>query len=178
MKRRRTREERIAETIEADAAEAFEKIDTRIERVVRYRCTCGEEYLSREEAESCLATERGPSFAVGDVVLAGRFRFGWFDGDERWIAERRIADRKTASGEEFSFYYVVTHVDRDEAPYPQLRHRPRYHLATRAMAGRNGYASGYTFDEHHLTPLKVENPPKLPGLAELVAAGEPAKHLL
>ena len=177
MRKLRTREERLVESIEADAAAAYAKLGGPIERVVRHRCTCGEEYLSREEAESCLATECGPRFAVGDVVTAGGFRFGWFDGDERWIAARKPG--RGLAGEVFSFFYVVAFVDRGDSVSwgtGRGRHRNRYHLATLAMTNRDGYGGGYTFDEFHITPEKVENPPELPGLAELF--GKPAKSLL
>jgi hypothetical protein len=175
MKKLRTREGRLVESIEADAEAAYSKLGGPIERVVRHRCTCGEEYLSREEAESCLATEIPPKFAPGDVVTCGD-RFGWFDGDEAWIATRK-PDPRTASGDRLTFFYVVTLVDRgDSVSWGGGKHRNRYHLATRAMSGESGYAAGYTFDVNHWTPEKVENPPELPGLAELI--GIPAKSLL
>lgn len=141
---------------------------------VKFFCPiCNREYNTMALAEACRDTPFEPTLKVGDIVTAGGDRFGWFDGDKNWIAETNKG--RGLDGKTYAFYYVVTLIDHEEDG-----HRPRYHLATLAMTEDTGYGSGWTYDIHHLTPRRVENPPvhllaeaKLKGLI-----GKPARGLL
>lgn len=145
-----------------------------VKRIVRYVCTsCRAQYLTRQEAEACAAREETPVCKVGDIVLAGGMRFGWFDGEKSWIArsvEPRRHEPQPASGRMHEFYYLVTAIEPEG-------HRLRYYLATRAMTGRSGYRAGWTTaDGGHFTPRVVDPRPELPGEAELM--NEKPRNLL
>ena len=123
-----------------------------------YFCTwCDKRYPNEDQAEECFNRGFHPTLKVGDIVIAGIDRFGWFDGDEKWIA--RAIDGVSRTGKLYAFYYVVTEIDGDDSHPWSDGHRPRYHLLTKAMTGKQGYRGGYTFDKKHLTPRKVDNPP-------------------
>lgn len=128
---------------------------TGVTTITQYRCDfCGCLYKRYQDARDCCERGFHPTVVEGDIVVAGVDRFGWFDGDPKWIAREVEGDSHT--GKVFTLYYVVTCVDADERD----AHRPRYHLFTKAMTGEQGWESGYTFDEHHVAPRKVEDPPK------------------
>lgn len=134
-----------------------------------YKCEiCGTEYRERKEAEECEAQGTPALLAnAGDIVLADS-GFTWFDGDKRWIENPEVVLKTTGAkcpnGDSncfdecctYQFYYVVTAVD----IAIDSRHRTRYHLATKAMAGETGHARGYTLNVDHLTPRKVNDPPR------------------
>ena len=127
---------------------------------------CGTEYDQIWSAMSCEQQETpGPIVAVGDIVTIGYGR-GWQDGDKRWIinpdTERRYhkglkVECPNGHGNCFNecctwgFYYVVTKIDKKD-------HRVRYHLETRAMTGKQGYRLGYTYNDGHVRPKRVEHP--------------------
>lgn len=117
-----------------------------------YRCPiCGTNYDNLEAAESCIIKEDPPICEVGDIVEA-KYGFGWYDGNKDWIINPQI-DPSARHGfgpkESWGFYYVVTAIDND-------RHRTRYHLATLAMTGNDGYHGGYTFNSGHHRPKIVD----------------------
>lgn len=147
--------------------------------ITLYVCEgCHSRYETEEKARACEARGFEPKFEVGDIVLA-QAGFGWFDGDPAWIENFDRIGRKRSPFDKprenadhgncfdacctYRFFYVVTAVDHSTHDYSfdgaPAWHRPRYHLATLAMTGKSGYGIGYTFDEHHKTPRKVENPP-------------------
>lgn len=134
---------------------------------ILYICEgCKEQYDSEDEAKRCEAIDPGPRLVeVGDIVTA-HSGFGWYDGDSRWIRNpdvlvngKRRATCPNGDGNCFSmcctygFFYVVIAIDIHD-------HRVRYHLATRAMNGKQGYRTGYTYNECHIIPKKVKNPPE------------------
>ncbi len=120
---------------------------------------CDSRYSTPEEAEKCFDRGFKPNFKVGDIVTGGEHTFGWYDGDAKWIAD--TIDGNSYSGKLHTFYYVVTFVDGGKSKNDSWddAHRPRYHIATKAMTGEKGHRGGYTFDQHHITIHKVENPP-------------------
>lgn len=106
---------------------------------------CGKQYGSEREAVICETQPVDPRLVqVGDIVT-GQQIFGWFDGDEAWVVD------PNAKKGDIAFYYVVTHIDGDD----QDPHRVRYHLFTKAMTGKQGYRSGYTFNRHHISIKKA-----------------------
>jgi len=163
-----------------------------------YLCgVCETEYPTLAEAEECEARAKrmSPRFKVGDVVT-GRSGFGWFNGDPAWISNPEVAaggkpepGGVSTKGSQpghgncfgdcctYSFFYVVTAIDED-THQTSLPHRVRYHVATKAMSGTEGYRNGYTFDDGHVTLTKVSNPPDavVKGLADLI--GEKSETLL
>lgn len=166
--------------------------DTRAEAVTMHRCPlCLEIYDTREEADACagqgmLAQTEETALRVGDIVIAGRARFGWFDGDPAWVAEKWDAGRgqglHNAGG--MTLYYVVTAITGEYPGFnPNHRHDAHHssvfvRLATNAMTGEQGYRSGWT-GPGHMKLLKVDPQPDLPGKQELIAeVGAGAKALL
>jgi hypothetical protein len=140
-------------------------------RIEQWQCLiCRKLYHSRDEAIKCANQKFEPSFKVGDIVTCGGKRFGWFDGDERWVLNydskkcRIEAIGKVSGhvlidhrGEDWlQFVYVITAVDNCEYD----PHRVRYHLFTRAMSGRQGHNAGHTYDEYHVKPVLLPNPPQ------------------
>ncbi len=137
-------------------------------RIEQHSCDiCGTVYDTLEEAQKCEAKGlRKPSVQVGDIVF-GTAGFGWYDGDRGWISNPDVPVRQkpcpNGDGNCFSecctyrFYYVVTAIDLDDSGHLDSLHDRRYHLFTRAMT--KGYRCGYTFDQHHVKPKKVADPP-------------------
>lgn len=135
-----------------------------------YRCECGKEHRGEYAADLCCRPPLRSTLKPGDIVTFGYGR-GWFDGDRRWVINARI---KVKPGPEVSankkppkhwdslncfdkcctmgFYYVVTAVDRDERDLS----RPRIHLETLAMSGKQGYRKFYNYECPGL--VKVERP--------------------
>jgi len=150
-------------------------------KVVRWKCSlCGEEYEEPEDAAECFLQGFNPSVQVGDIVVA-RAGFGWFDGDERWISNPKAREARNpehgncfANCCTYQFYYVVTVIDQDAHD----GHRAQYHLFTRAMSGKQGYAGGWTYDEDHWKPVKVMNPPKAVVESSKELIGRKATYLL
>jgi len=123
--------------------------------LTQYRCDiCGRLYKRYQDAMDCHEQGFHPTLLEGDIAIAGINRLGWFDGDPKWVAQEVPGDSGT--GKLYTLYFVVTRVDGDDRD----AHRPRYHLFTKAMTGEQGWQSGWTFNEHHIRPQKVENPPK------------------
>jgi hypothetical protein len=120
---------------------------------VRYECqVCGRKFGAEQDAIICETQPADPRNAeVGDIVI-GQPIFGWFDGDVAWVVD------KGAKKGDIAFYYVVTHIDGDD----RNAHRVRYHLFTKAMTGKEGYRSGWTFNEGHITLKKpIKRPAKV-----------------
>ncbi len=150
-------------------------MERRVSAVSKWACgACGAEYPTQAAADECESVPMPtPSVDVGDIVTL-RAGFGWHDGDRRWIANADHVDpnRKGKPGPftrricpdgdsncfssccTFMFYYVVTHIDYVTG------HRVRYHVATLAMTGKEGYHQGYTYDAGHCGPSRVANPPR------------------
>ncbi len=163
---------------------------------IEYICEgCGEGYADINRAIACEATESTePTCGVGDIVLA-KGGFGWFDGDRRWVSNLSVRGEIAGAGDgskvvqiaaaspkcpngngncfsdccTYFFYYVVTHIDKHE-------HRTRYHLMTRAM--QKGYRAGYTYNETHIRPEKVESPSDFLLRSSKGLLGGKARHLL
>lgn len=140
---------------------------------IKYRCEgCNRDYDLQKEAQECEKnTETKRVVKVGDIVLA-RGDFEWFDGDIRWVSNPEVRTHPGSSPSPvtdpkkhapryncfddcccFTFYYVVSFIDIEN-------HRVRYHLTTNAMTGETGYKDGWTFNENHYLPRKVNVPPK------------------
>lgn len=140
--------------------------------VTQYVCEiCGEKYRTEKGALECEAqgSPAAPAFQVGDIVTCGA-GFGWFDGDPKWITNPALIEAykhgkpwpcPNGDGNCFSpcctlqFYYVVTAVEGEGG---HEGHRVRYHVCTLAM--KESYRGGYTYDKHHITPVKVADPPE------------------
>lgn len=165
-------------------------------RPVAWECeVCTTRYATPELATACEAQTRDqPQFQPGDVVTVGKC-WGWFDGDPHWVANLKRVDphgtgktRKQRAhacphGDRncfgdccnYSFYYVVTAVDREPArsayrPETHINeHRWRYHLLTGGRKHGDAPATGFTFDHGHWAPERVARVPKhirvaIPGL--------------
>lgn len=129
-----------------------------------YICeTCGLTYQKGEDAFGCEAQGIRGGFDginVGDIVVQYHrsedtpHRFGWQDGDPRWVAARLPADPSRADHfrhiETLSFFYVVTAID-------SRGHVTRHHIRTKAMA--KGYLGGWTRADTHTKIVKVDSPP-------------------
>lgn len=155
-------------------------------QITAYKCpTCGHLYETQEAVEYCYNSTGEQEFSVGDVVVIER-GYGWYDGDPAWVLDREgyeFHGEKT-----YRMYYVVTAVDLDLHPnsYQEVGpckekvrgHRLRYHVASRAWNGKDGYYIGWnvTGGTHfHMmrTTLKAAN---LPGAEALL--GRKTSHLL
>lgn len=116
---------------------------------------CGQSYPAEYRARECEAEGlETAGFQVGDIVVAGNDRrFGWFDGDSKWLfsdtpgdpSARDHFDRDRA----FGFFYVIGSITGEG-------HRATFHLFTRAM--KEQYASGTTYLTGHFSMRKVEAP--------------------
>jgi hypothetical protein len=115
-----------------------------------YACLiCGRNFEAEPQAVLCeTRPEDKPLAKVGDICTVGGDRFGWCDGDRRWLV-----NPKAEKG--LQFYYVLTHIDGD----PENPHRTRYHFFTKAMSPKSGYNKGTTFNVHHFTPRLILEPP-------------------
>ena len=115
---------------------------------------CGSEYETEQEANDCINRTGEKVAEVGDIVEV-RYGYGWWDGKDEWVINPDVDTSKHGFSKDrsYGFYYVVTYLEIDEG------HRIRYHLATGAMTGVNGHASGYTYTSGHCAPKKIENPP-------------------
>ena len=141
-----------------------------VDAVTRYVCRhCKAEYAEREKAEACAAQGWNPTFKPGDIVTCQK-GYGWHNGEELWVADP-VGGYLFHGNPTQVFYYVVTAVDYDRGDYrDSAKHRPRYHLLTKAIRydnpqrGESEWQMGYTFDKGHATPVLVENPP--PALVE------------
>jgi hypothetical protein len=142
--------------------------------ITEYRCpSCNERYSNIKDAEKCLGSDDKPTFKVGDIVEA-KYGFGWHDGDKDWIINPEVDPRAKHGFDKersWGFYYVITHISMEN-------HRATYHLATKAMTGKNGYRGGRTYSSGHWTPKLIENPPKkiIDGSKSLI--GLKFEHLL
>lgn len=118
---------------------------------ILYACQiCGKVYRTEAEAVVCETRLKDEPLAkVGDIVIAGGGRFGWFDGDKRWTRRGKGGIRN-----DISLLYVVTHMDGDS----REPHRLRYHLFTKAMKPDSGYHHGHTYNNGHYTPHKIQKP--------------------
>lgn len=118
--------------------------------MIKYICpNCKTIYNNKKNAEKCLNIKVLFNFKIGDIVTCGHFRFGWFDGDSEWIAEKKESKKRYL----YNFYYIITYIENKD-------HRARYHLLTLAMTESSGYRKGYTHDQNHVTPVLIKNPPK------------------
>jgi hypothetical protein len=156
--------------------------------ITLYVCDiCEQEYQTEEDAKKCESRGRERELvAVGDIVRA-KGGFGWFNGDRAWVMNYDALDGKSRSKPcpnrdtncfghccTFTFYYVVTAIDRDEKD----PHRNRYHLETKAMTGSEGYRAGYTYNEGHFIPIRIPRPPAAVESSAKALIGNKAKHLL
>lgn len=131
--------------------------------VEQWMCgVCKTIWPTRAEAQTCESRGKPECrFKVGDIVEGGH-GFGWHDGQRNWVVNPGIR-RKPSHGNCFGscctmgFYYVVTVVDVDDKD----GHRSRYHVFTKAMSGKQGHRSGYTYESGHITLRKARRHPKL-----------------
>lgn len=130
-----------------------------------YKCEiCRTEYPTEKECFECENQPLDkPTVSVGDIVTLA-YGFSWYDGDKNWVINPeneygRNEECPNGHGNCFSecctmgFYYVVTAIKNHE-------HRVQYHVFTKAMTGKNGHHGGYIYDERHINPKLVKNPPK------------------
>lgn len=108
-------------------------------------------YETEKNARACEAQPFTPKFHVGDIVIAGEGRYGWYDGDPHWvIEEKKYSDEP--SQDRFTLLYIVTAIMNK----PGVRdgyHEVAYCLATLAMDAETGYSSGWTMHTgSHYTP--------------------------
>jgi hypothetical protein len=96
--------------------------------------------MHRTEAGARLCAESTPEpvAKVGDVILMYP-RYGWFDGDKRWVEKNTGVDHNGMPL--LAFWYVITAIDHEE-------HRVRYHVDSRAIKSQR--VGGYTFTDGHL----------------------------
>jgi len=134
-----------------------------------YRCLgCGFESKDEQAALACAKTPFSPAFKVGDIVVeAGaeeHHRYGWHDGDARWIYRRGDGMHGDRTPDFMSFYYVVTCVETykevtsNETTGPEA-HSPVYHVRTGAMTGKDGHQGGWTRPRTHVALKLVTDPP-------------------
>ncbi len=119
---------------------------------------CDEKYDSEKKAKACELRAPPPCVAeVGEFVIVNR-TYGWFDGDEAWIAERKKTNRGSSSGEDFLFYYLITKITMDKKPLRRGVHRWIYHLWTGAISSQS--VSGWNPGEGHfgMTPASPDLP--------------------
>lgn len=140
---------------------------------------CEAIFDTEKEAEKCEAQGTDASeVKVGDIVFT-HAGFNWFDGDRKWISNPKALDPREDRCKHncfapcctYRFYFVVTKIDLDA-------HRTRYHLATKAMSGTQGYRSGYTYNRGHFKPELVKNPPRSVVKDSKDLIGQEAEHLL
>ena len=144
-----------------------------------YQCeTCERFYKTPGAAKAC---EDQPDTVrlvePGDIALARLTTFGWFDGDPAWVAYGNEEDGTLA----FFYYVGAVEIRRRESGGLYLvdgednvkadgeyvfAHQWAYHVFTQAM--KKGYREGWTCSETHITPIRVEDPPELPGTEEFV----------
>lgn len=118
-----------------------------------FKCPgCGNEYEEKQQAINCMNRSDEPIVNVGDIVEL-KYGFGWFDGDKRWVINPDVDMSKHGFGSDCSmgFYYVVTHID-------QENHRARYHVATKAMTGKQGHRRWFTYNTGHYRPKLIDAP--------------------
>lgn len=165
---------------------------------VTYACgICEREFDSPEKASACEA--RGvdkPIVQVGDIVFL-KAGYGWYDGDEAWVSNPETRMNMNGTGLSahavpapkpcpkresncfsdcctFKFYYVITAIDQDDRD----PHRTRYHAETLAMTGKQGHRGpGYTYNQHHMTPELVKQPPPEVVKQSKALIGHKAKYL-
>ena len=116
--------------------------------IERFQCEiCDEKYENEALAKACETQPDPPRIAeVGEFVIVHR-TYGWFDGDEAWLASRKRTERGSASGEDFLFYYVVTKITMDKKLFEKGAHRWVYHLWTGAMSSQS--VSGWNSTDGH-----------------------------
>lgn len=137
-----------------------------IERVNLFLCgVCHQPYALEHTAKACAAQENDIRLEVGDFVTLG-FHYGWFNGDEAWVYQRRPKgprDTATVTGEFYAFYYAVTAITQKQSrqyepwkdgsyrvsfdpskpgPGHYYPHQTVYHLVTKAMQGEPGTVHG------------------------------------
>jgi hypothetical protein len=132
--------------------------------ITEYQCEiCEGRFPTGVQAAACERVGFTPLHQVGEIVFA-KGGFGWYDGQENWISNPGVSrEGECPNGNSncfedcccFRFYYVITFIDKDERD----GHRPRYHVATMAMTGKQGYRGGYTYDTGHEYIKVIKNPP-------------------
>lgn len=133
-------------------------------QLTSFQCEiCSKIYASQEEGASCeLRGEEKPILFVGDFVVRSA-GFGWFDGDRDWVSNPNVPLHQThkyncfESCCTYAFYYVITEIDKD----PEDGHRLRYHLATKAMTGKQGHRVGYDYANNGFWKLVLQPSTKL-----------------
>lgn len=183
-----------------------------VDRVTRYACGyCRARYRTERGAERCEARGFRPVAGPGQVVTVAKC-WGWFDGDPQWVSNPGIVARGCSTSDglhrvrpaagcpngndncfglccNYSFYWVVVAVDGDDFDLPRRRrglHRPRYHVATRAIqvCGSAAVVPGtcspllaYVFD---VEPVAVVSPALLAEAHQLARdlVGQRARGLL
>ena len=134
-----------------------------------YACQiCGRNFETEPQAVLCeTRPEDAPIAKVGDICTVGGERFGWCDGDRRWLV-----NPKAEKG--LQFYYVLTHIDGD----PDNPHRTRYHFFTKAMTGKQGYNKGTSYNSGHFTVRPIKKPKAFLVKDSRDLIGQMAEHIL
>lgn len=128
---------------------------------------CTQEYNTREEAEECMNSTDKPLARVGDIVETV-YRFGWFDGDEKWVINPEGGRGKDRL---MGLYYVVTHIE-------LIGHKHKYHLCTNAMTTREGRGYRKIMVLHGHYPIKLIDAPEYVKQGSKKLIGKKADGLL
>lgn len=130
---------------------------------------CEARYTTRKEAVECSGTDEVPTFKVGQIVCID-IRYGWFDGDEKWL----VKNGKDDGRQMYAAYFVVTAVDYNRTCNA---HRCRYHVKTLGIKNGNPTGSiGYTTSTHYPLQRVPQNPVLVAEGAKFI--GETTDHLL
>lgn len=117
-----------------------------------YRCPgCHAEYDNVVQALKCANSTPAPIFEVGQFVDPG-LQYHWYDGKTEWVRSKIGPQGRGLHKEPLSFWAVITAIDLP-GPRDHDAHRPRYHVATRALynsdkAKEHGFRIWYTNGDH------------------------------
>lgn len=123
-----------------------------------YLCpVCGKGHLEKDYAIECSQRNEQPKHKVGDIVCM-QLGYGWFDGDEKWVINKRGYEFHNKPT--YRFWFVITAITPKRPPLafhgdPDA-HCIVYHVQTLALRiGDEGF-SGWTHLVTHKRFYEVE----------------------